>query len=383
MIIKNGNKVSLKSILVKEYVSFRSWKSKQRIVVFESDDWGSERSIDANTVRNLIKINPEIEKDSMSIQDTIASQDDLSLLFEVLQSVKDIHNRSAVLTINVCMANPDFERIQQNQFNEFFYIPFYQSIKKRVDGERILSLWQSGINDGLFFPQLHGREHLHALAWLNELRLGNRDLLKAFELGVWGIPYKAIGNQRRKNLMAALDSYGLDGETEFQIKWIKEGNQIFKDYFGFQSLTFIPPAYIWPRKFLCNFSECGIQGIQGTTLQTEPLLGEKQMYKRILHINGKKENCNVYRIARNAYFEPFSNPDMDWADSCLKSVEKAFSNRQPAIIGCHRVNFVGAIDSGNRDRNLKRLSFLLKSIQKKWPDVEFMSSADILKQIKM
>jgi hypothetical protein len=373
----------LKSFLAKKYISFRSWKTNRRIIVLESDDWGSERSIDAKTVQHLIKINPEIGKDRMSMLDTIASQDDLSSLFEVLHSVKDIHNRSAVLTINVCTANPDFERIKQSNYNDFFYIPFYQSIKKRIDGDRILSLWQNGISDGLFFPQLHGREHLHALAWLNELRLGNRDLLKAFDLGVWGIPYKAIGNQRRKNLQAALDSYGLEGEFEFQLNWIKEGNQIFKDYFGYQSLTFIPPAYIWPRSFLDAFRDCGIQGIQGTTLQTVPLPGSKQKYKWVPHINGLKENGNVFRLARNAYFEPYTDPDQDWVDTCLKGVNNAFSNKQPAIIGTHRVNFIGVMDENFRDKNLSNFQYLIKTIKKRWPDVEFLNSAELLSQIKL
>ena len=51
-----------------------------------------------------------------------------------------------------------------------------------------------------------------------------------------------------------------------------------------------------------------------------------------------------------------------------------FNWHHPVIICSHRVNFIGAINKYNRDKNLKLLSLLLQRIKKQWPDVEFMSS---------
>jgi hypothetical protein len=77
---------------------------------------------------------------------------------------------------------------------------------------------------------------------------------------------------------------------------------------------------------------------------------------------------------RNAYFEPFSDPSIDWVGSCLKDISKAFFWKIPAIISAHRVNFIGAIVPENRENNLMLLNRLLGSVLKTWPEVEFMTS---------
>ena len=47
------------------------------------------------------------------------------------------------------------------------------------------------------------------------------------------------------------------------------------------------------------------------------------------------------------------------------------------MIDTHRLNYVGVYDVANRDRNLKKTALLLRQILKKWPDAEFMSSAEL------
>lgn len=52
-----------------------------------------------------------------------------------------------------------------------------------------------------------------------------------------------------------------------------------------------------------------------------------------------------------------------------------------AVISSHRLNFIGNIDIQNRDRNLILFQKLLNEIVKKWPDVEFISSDELGKNI--
>jgi hypothetical protein len=58
-------------------------------------------------------------------------------------------------------------------------------------------------------------------------------------------------------------------------------------------------------------------------------------------------------------------------------VNLAFKLRKPAIISSHRVNFIEN-NLSNKINGLKKLEKLLKEIVKKWPDVEFMSSKDLI-----
>jgi hypothetical protein len=368
--------------LGKKWVTLRSWKTSKRILIIESDDWGSERTRDKTTLQQLIPINSMVASDAMSNLDTIASIEDLAFLFEVLNSKKDYRNHPAKITINVCTANPDFEQIKASGFQSFYYKPFHQSILERPRGHEILKLWNEGISQQLFYPQLHGREHVHALAWLAELRASNPELLRAFELGTWGIPYNARLFSRRQNLQAALDLYGIEGELQFQNSWIKDSVSIFKDYFGFLPKTFIPPAYTWHSQIYQAVCEAGIKGIQGIGLQYQPILKRKKKYYKKLHITGSNLGEGVYRISRNAFYEQWSAPQKDWISSCLKSIDYAFSNGMPAIMGAHRVNFIGSLNERNRDINLKNFEEILSRILRLWPDVEFWSSDELIDEIQ-
>jgi len=61
----------------------------------------------------------------------------------------------------------------------------------------------------------------------------------------------------------------------------------------------------------------------------------------------------------------------------MSEINIAFRMKKPAIISSHRINYVGFIDSSNRDRNLKSLNQLLTRILEKWPDVEFMTTVEL------
>jgi hypothetical protein len=154
-------------------------------------------------------------------------------------------------------------------------------------------------------PQLHGREHLHALAWLAELKAGNKELLKALDLETWGIPYTALLKQRRKNLQAALYVYGMEGEADYHKHWIIDSAHTFKKTFGYASKSFIPPAYTWHSKIQSTLAEANIKSIQGIKLQYEPRHHKKTNYNRKPHYIGERDKSSgIIYASRNSFFEP-------------------------------------------------------------------------------
>lgn len=352
-----------------------SFKTNRKIVVIESDDWGSTRTSNLATLKHLNKISSIVQEDRFTQLDNLASKEDLTLLFEVLSSIKDCNGDTAKLTANVCMANPDFNKIKESDFEEFFHMPFYENIGKLPNGSLVLQLWQEGIESGIFYPQLHGREHLHALSWLEELRNNNTELLKAFELETWGIPYISSIYKKRKNLQAALDLYGMKGEKSFQESWVRQGCEMFEKHFGYKSKTFIAPAYIWHNKITSNLIKQDIQAVQGIKVQFKPKTNNTG-YSKIPHYLGQGKKLTY--LIRNVFFEPASKPNANWVDITLSNIEKAFKNRLPAIIGSHRINFIGSLNPTHRDKNLECLTQILKKVIAKWPEVEFMSSDSFL-----
>jgi hypothetical protein len=95
-------------------------------------------------------------------------------------------------------------------------------------------------------------------------------LLKAFNLETYCIFYTALLKQRRKNLQAALDDYGREGEADYHKHWIKDNAHIFKESFGYVSKSFIPPAYTWHSKNQSTLEEANIKSIQVIKLRYEP-----------------------------------------------------------------------------------------------------------------
>ncbi len=84
-------------------------------------------------------------------------------------------------------------------------------------------------------------------------------------------------------------------------------------------------------------------------------------------------------IVRNGTFEPSFYPSnrRKALDMCLADIESAFRWNQPAVISTHRINFVSGLSVENRDKNLKLFDELLKTILKKWPDVQFLNTVEL------
>jgi len=357
------------------YLNYKSFKTDRQLVIIESDDWGSLRTKNKKTLNKLNEISKAVKNDRYVQYDSIANAEDLSALFEVLNSVRDSRGNPACITANVCTANPDFEAIKDANFEEFHYKPFTKALNDYSHGEDLFGLWQNGEQEKLFMPQLHGREHLHALAWLAELKAGNKELLKAFDLETWGIPYTALLKQRRKNLQAALDVYGIEGETDYHKHWIKDSADIFKQSFGYVSKSFIAPAYYWHQNLHNLLAQSKVKTLQGIKLQYQPISNKRNSFNRKPHFLGELDRSSglVY-TARNAFFEPNNAPHKDWMDITLAGVKLAFELNKPCIIGSHRINYIGSLNERNRNKNLAMLKIILQKIVLKYPNVEFISS---------
>ncbi|MBK8547870.1 MAG: hypothetical protein IPL63_10985 [Saprospiraceae bacterium] len=88
------------------------WKTERKIVVFESDDWGSIRMPSQKVYDSLVSKGVRLDSQGgylFNKFDTLADEDDLTALFEVLQSVKDKNGNPAVFTTVCVAANPDFQ----------------------------------------------------------------------------------------------------------------------------------------------------------------------------------------------------------------------------------------------------------------------------------
>lgn len=358
--------------LARNFINYKGWITGRKIVVIESDDWGSIRIPSKRVYDLFLKQGVPLYKSSYCRYDSLASDKDIQALFETLLKFKDRNGNPPVITANTIMANPDFKKIQESDFKEYFYEPFTKTLERYPGREKSFQFWKQGMEAGVFRPQFHGREHLNVKLWMRLLQNNHRIYRQAFSEGFWGIDTFAKPEDP-VNILAAFDTLYPD-DVQFHKEAIVEGIELFQNIFGYRPESFIAPNYIWDPAHEQVLNEQGIKTLQGMKVQKFPVFNNKKR-KMVRRYTGElNRNGQVYMV-RNCVFEPaLQSPEFDSVDACLKDIANSFLWNRPAIITSHRLNFIGSQDPGNRRRNLNQLSSLLCKILKRWPETEFMSS---------
>jgi hypothetical protein len=349
------------------------WRIKRKILVIESDDWGSIRMPSLNSFDRLEKSGLDLrsaDAERYNLNDTLATSHDLESLFEVLSNFKDMNGNCAVFTPISIVANPDFQKIKESSFQEYFYEPFTETLKRYPGCEHSFELWKEGVEKKLFVPQMHGREHLNVTAWMKALQTVENNTLLAFKEGMWGFVADKYPEIDYLSAFLLTDS----SELEYQKSVISKGLQLFEKLFGYRPEYFVPPNGPFNNNLNKVLVENGIKFRSASKIQKEPLGNNKS--RNVIHWLGQRDSSGIRYITRNCFFEPGQNKK-DWVESCMHDIKIAFRWHKPAIISSHRVNYVGALHPANRDNGLLQLSRLLQKIIRNWSNVEFMTTPQL------
>lgn len=362
---------ALRTFVSRHMLNIPGWRTDRKLVVLESDDWGSIRMPSRQTYERLVALGYPLANRPFETYDTLASAADFDHLFHTLLTYRDQNGRHPVITANTVMTNPDFGRIRNGGFGVYHYELFTRTLERYGHGNA-WNYWQEGMREGLFHPQLHGREHVNVGRWMAALRDGDPDMLTSFEHGMAGIP-SPRNPEAGNGLMVA---YAYDGpeQRQEQLDGLAEACDLFDQVFGYRSESFIAPVYTWCSDMERVLGEYGVLFIQGGRIQKAACPGG---YRRNVHYLGKRNVFGQRYLVRNVYFEPTSNPGRDWVGEAVRYIEAAFRWGKPAIISSHRLNYVGGLCEKNRVEGNRLLSLLLKEILRRWPETEFMTSDEL------
>jgi hypothetical protein len=343
----------------------RGRKVHGRFLVIESDDWGAIRTPSKDALRIFENRGLGLAN-SIYKNDSLASNEDLEELFNVLISIRDAAGDPLIFTANTIMANPDFDKIKSSGYTQFFFEDFRNTLSNYPAHDLAFSKWDQAMEQGLFQPQFHGREHLQYKRWLKVLQSGNEDALACFALNA---TYSGKGDY---SFMEAYD-WDHPGDIEEQKVVLAEGLKMFEKVFRFRSASFIAPCYNWDSALEPTLRSAGIKIIQGLKNQLVPT-GVFNKYILKPHFFGERNQSGINYNIRNCFLEPSQLPGKDWVDSCLAQIQNAFLWQKPAVICSHRLNYIGFINKKNRERGLQDLKTLMKTVLRKWPDVKFIST---------
>lgn len=360
---------------IRNYANFSAWKSDRQFIIFESDDWGGMRMPNPATLQTLLKTGLKVDDVSFNRLDGLEKKQDLELLLEVLDRHRDHRGNPAKFTCNMVLGNPDFEAIERNGFTEFVRESMFDSYQ-RYNGEDLKPLWNEAISKGLVQPQFHCREHLNSGLWIRDLRAGQPETKLCFQHRFFGLRTKT-SSPVQKHYLAA---YSAENEQELsEIQRITcDGLGRFEAMFGFRSKTFVACNYVLPIELERTLADGGVEGIQTRIKQTIPSISKQGQRTHVRRFTGQRSSAGPRYMVRNALFEPYQNQHTDWVTLGLKEVSQAFRWRVPAIVSSHRINYTSAMSVAHRDLNLNGLGQFLTRVLKRWPNVEFISSDELV-----
>jgi len=361
------------NVLRKSFVNFRGWTTPRKLFLIESDDWGSIRMPNKKVYNHLLSLGLPVDSSRYSKFDTLEFHTDLERLFETLHKVKDQNGNAACFTANYLVANPDFEKIKNNDFKKYYYEDIFQTYDRYGKVEKIKNHIITGIKDNIFYPQFHGREHIHPLRWMFAVNNCPIERICFDNYAIPGVPLDCSTNTTKKYL-ASFDYYD-QIEKKFNEEALVDGLKIFEQIFGFQSRTFIAPQSVRGLHLDSILYNHGVLYHQNGQ-QLLPSM-EDNNNAVINKYWGYKNDFGMLYWRRNVTFEPSKNPNFDSVSLALNEIKNAFFFGKPAVLNSHRVNFIGSISEKNQIDSLQKLEQLLTKVVQIWPEVEFVNSQQL------
>jgi len=324
------------------------------VLVVSSDDWGGVNS-------------PE-------------TVEDLDKLRDVLMSVTDAEGKPLTLTAYMNPAEPDFERIYEEQYSSYSYRYCYRN--KPEVALRLRELHEEGLVD----IQFHGREHYNIPLWLSLLRddhPGFREACRACRIP-WrespGWDGKAGTDPRlpflRQSFLNA-SSYPTKAlSVEEQREIIASGLAMMEAELGLRPVIFTAPGYAYDTNTLHAMALAGIWFIDSNKRRIQLTDDEGNVMESGERLDYGAE-IGVRGIVRNASFEPYKKKRLAVT---MIEIRRALASGRPIVVSSHRWNYVGAVNP-NRDRDLLLLRELAAQTKAEAPDVVFLSASDLAKHL--
>ena len=354
-------------------MSSRLWQSSKRriaawnrlhdcapvrpIVVIESDDWGRAGLPSLAVMEDLKAAGVPIGASPWDYYG-LESEDDVVRLGDVLADSRDGDGRPACITTNFIMANADLERMRQENFQEFRWMPIDQGLPAPWR-ETLMPAYRANVQRGVFYPGLHGFTHFNAAAMMNLLRQSSARGERMRRLACHGVPYLASLTPECNFALVERQ----EGAEQFlpeseQDKWVEAGVRLFTRAFGQPPLTTCAPGYRADEATFRAWRRHGIEAVQSNASDGISLADD------------------MVRVGRNVAFEPSLVADFSVAKA-IDAAARIVECGHPIVVCSHSINYMSRF-LGNAEAGRRQLADLLRGLLAAYPDLRFASDADIV-----
>lgn len=329
------------------------------LVLLQSDDWGRVGVRDQEGYEQLRAQGINLGEQAYDFY-TLETASDVMALHEMLGRHRDSTGRRACIVMNFLSANLDFGRMALDAFRKIYLRPLKQGLPGRWQRPGLFDAYREGINDGSFYPALHGLTHFCSVAVESALEQNEeraralRTLWQAETPYIyWRMPWAGYEYKNPEPPHAGF--LGADTQAEL----IGQAVEYFREFFSSAPHSACAPGYRANEDTRQAWWEHGIRVAQnGTGAATFPVMNESGM-------------LSLYRTLD---FEP-SQADIS-VESCVQLAEQQFARGMPLIISTHSINFHSSLKDFRTD-TLARLDEFLFALERTCPDLLYVHDEDV------
>lgn len=331
------------------------------LLVFQSDDWGRGGVCDREGWEELQAAGLALGGQPYDFY-SLETAEDVTALREVLRAHQDSVGRHPSIVMNFIMANVDFERGLASCEKEIPLVPLSDGLPGRWRRPNLFEAYRQGIDEGLFYPALHGLTHFCAKAAGRELGLGGEraELIRKMWNAqtpyiYWRMPW--VGYEYWDPEMEPDHRFLSLDEQRCAISHAAE---IYQTFFGAASFSACAPGYRANADTHAAWFGSGIRVSQNGPNRKAPRFDEDGM----LH------------TFRTAEMEPaVAHVDLK---RLVEGVGECFNRGLPAIVSIHSINFHSTIRDF-RTPTLALLNEFLTALKRKWPTLLFVNDGDLFR----
>jgi len=334
-------------VLVYRHAMAALWREpvlRAPVLIFESDDWG---------------YGPDVQPQAL---DRIAN---------ALAAIRDQGGRHPVMTLGVVLAGPDTARMRAEGCGTYHRVtltdPRLASVRDALS---------RGAARGVFSLQLHGMEHFWPACLV-------RGATASDQIRSW---LTAPEFPATETLPAPLQSRWIDAvnlpstplPVAQAVAAAREEVRMFAATFGAPPEVAVPPTFIWTQDVEAAWAGAGVRVVvtPGIRCESRDQQG-RPVATQAEHCNGSAGPDGVIYVVRDSYFEPSLGHTRQRA---LQALAHNTQLGRPTLLEIHRMNFIG--DEPSTQRALDEVIGLLQAACARYPDLRFMSTADLARHYR-
>lgn len=330
------------------------------LVVIESDDWGRLGVRDRDGYESLRARGIKLGEHPYDLY-SLETAEDVAAIGSLLSRHSDSAGRPPCLVMSFCTANLDFEKMKARGYKRIELLPLSEGLPGSWSRPGLLEAYRSGIQQGVFYPAMHGLTHFCPVAVENTLaKLGERaDLLRLFweaetPYVYWRMPWVGYEYWNPEKPHAGFLP------ADVQRAQIRKAHECFTALFGAPPVSACAPGYFANRDTRHLWAEMGIRVAQNGT-------GSAMNAPYI-------DDAGILRLHRTIDLEP-SQRELE-VGKYLQIAGNSFSRGLPVIISTHAINFHSTLKDF-RTSTLAALDSLLTALESKYPDLLYVHDQDL------